>query len=36
MFDILNVEDDAEGDKRENGGPETEITSPDIFVVFDL
>jgi hypothetical protein len=36
MFDVLNVEDDAERDKRENGGPETKIASPDIFVVFDL
>jgi hypothetical protein len=36
VFDILDVEDDAEGDDGESRGPETEVACPDVFVVFDL
>jgi len=36
VLDVLNIEDDAEGCKRENGGPEAEVTEPYVFVVLDL
>lgn len=36
MFDILDVEDDAEGENGQDGGPEAEVASPYAFVVLDL
>jgi hypothetical protein len=36
MFDVLDVEDDAKRDEGDYGGPEAEVASPNIFIVFDL
>lgn len=36
VFDILDVEYEAERDDGDYGCPETEVTGPYVFVVFDL
>jgi hypothetical protein len=36
VFEVLDVEDDAEGNDGEDGGPEAEVAGPYIFVVLDL
>jgi hypothetical protein len=36
MFNVLDVEDNEEGNDRNGGGPEAEIPGPDACEVFDL
>lgn len=36
VFEVLDIENDTERDDGNDGGPEPEITGPDVLVVFDL